>query len=72
MSMKISMAMTEEDGPPECESFAATCTLEFDDDSSPPQDSEAFQQAVHVAVTECCRTVHEELRRQQGVHRRSA
>ena len=34
MPMKISIAMSEEIGPPECESLGVTCALEFDDDSS--------------------------------------
>ena len=65
MPMKIGMAMADENGPPECESFVATCTLEFDDESSPPQDTETFQQVIHSAIAECCRVVHEELRRQR-------
>ena len=72
MPMRISMAMTEENDLPKCESFAASCTLEFDDELSPPEDAEAFQQAVHSAVVVCCRSVHEELRRQHAMHRRSA
>lgn len=70
MPTKFSMAMTEENREPEGEAFVATCTLEFDDEPSPLQDAAAFQQAVHAAVAVCCRTVREELRRQQVTHRR--
>jgi hypothetical protein len=65
MSVKISMAMSEESGPPDCGSIVAHCTLEFDDESSQPQDSEAFQQNVHAAITACCRAVHGELSRRR-------
>ncbi len=67
--MKISMAMTEENGPPECGSFVAHCSLEFDDESSPqPQDIDGFQHNVHAAIAACCRAVHDELRRQRQVY----
>ncbi|MGO8750469.1 MAG: hypothetical protein ACLQNE_31365 [Thermoguttaceae bacterium] len=42
--MKISIAMIEENGPPECGLFAAHCSLEFDDESSPQSpDSDGLQ-----------------------------
>ena len=68
--MKISMAMTEENAPPECGSFVAHCSLEFDEEpSSHPQDVDGFQHKVHAALAACCRAVHDELRRQrQGRH----
>ena len=73
MFTKISMVMIDENGPPTCESFVATCTLEFDEEAPAPQYSEAFQRAVHSAVAVCCQTIHKELRRQQAgaspVHR---
>ena len=69
MPMKISMAISEENGSPEMESFVAHCTLEFDDEPSTLQDTEALQHNIHTAIAVCCRTVHEELRRQRPAHR---
>ena len=68
--MKISMAMTEENSPPECGSFVAHCSLEFDEEpSSQPHDIDGFQHNVHAALAACCRAVHDELRRQRQGHR---
>ena len=72
MSVKISMAMSEENELPERESFIAHCTLEFDDDSSIPQDSETLQHKIHSAIAVCCRAVHEELQKQRPVHHTAA
>jgi hypothetical protein len=63
--MKISMAMTEENAPPECGSFVAHCTLEFDDEPALSQGMESSQRTIHAAIAACCRTIHDELRRQQ-------
>ena len=72
MSTKISMAISEENDLPERESFIAHCTLEFDDDTSIPQDSEAFQQTIHSAIAVCCRAVHEELQTQRPARHTAA
>ena len=50
MPTKISIAMSEEIGSPECESLGVTCSLEFDDDSPALQNLETFQLAVHSAA----------------------
>lgn len=67
--MKISMAMTVENAPPECGAFVAHCSLEFDEESSSqPQDVDGFQHNVHAVLVACCRAVHDELRRQRDGH----
>lgn len=71
MSMKVSATITAENGPPLCESLVATCSLQFDDDSSPLQEPKSLQQAVGSAITVCCRAVQEELFNQRSEHRES-
>jgi hypothetical protein len=68
MSVKISMALSEEAGLSEWPPLVARCTLDFEEESSQPKDFEIFQRNVHRAIAACCRTVHGELRRQQQRH----
>jgi hypothetical protein len=61
------MALSEETSPPQGESLVASCTLEFDDESSQPEDVEVFQSNVHSAIAAFCKAVHDELRQHQLV-----
>ena len=70
MPQRISVAVSQETGPPERESVGVTCTLEFDEEpSSQSHDINGFQRNVHAALAACCRAVHDELRRQRQGHR---
>jgi hypothetical protein len=67
MPMTIRVALAETSGPPKGESFVTTCTLEFDDDPSPPLNRESVRQAVDSAVAVCCQVLNDELRRDHGL-----
>ena len=59
MPLKISILMSEEAPSPECDSFTAHCTLEFDDEQAAPQDSEALQHKIYAAIAACYRVMYE-------------
>ena len=52
MPARISVAMSKECGPPECESLGVTCSMEFDDNLPTPHNPEPglFTRSLTVAV----------------------
>jgi len=68
MPLKINVSISKKTGLPDYGSVGAMCGVEFQVDSSLPQDDvAAFQSHVHNAYAACARAVNEELARQQQV-----